>query len=270
MINISLIKLHMYCPMKLYLKNNLNEEEKSEYLIYNEIKNLRIDIQDLIQKNMRKLKSTMSLDKIEETLSQNIEKYIESSIESLKNYEYDLTTTKLNDLCKEIKKETNFNLKILSLKVQKAMSLLQKDGSSIVEMFFPNSMYSYIIRDPQLDINGICDKIEIVNGNYYPVNIKSSNPPLKGVWDGDAVELVANALLIEEKFDTEVFVGFVEYIKLGDRRPVVMDASLRKSLFKVLNEIKEITINKKVPKVEINQKKCENCEYEAICINNER
>lgn len=53
---------------------------------------------------------------------------------------------------------------------------------------------------------------------------------MKGVWDGDAIELIAAALLIENEFDTEVFVGFVDYLKLGgERRVVVMDANLRKS-----------------------------------------
>ena len=44
-----------------------------------------------------------------------------------------------------------------------------------------------------------------------------------------------------------------------------MDVNLRKGLFSVLNEVKEIIINKKIPKVKINEKKCRNCEYYAIC-----
>ena len=100
---------------------------------------------------------------------------------------------------------------------------------------------------------------------YYPISFKSSKPPLKGTWDSDAIELAANAILIEEEFDTEVFVGFVKYSKIDDKRPVIMDMNLRKGLFSVLNEVKEIIINKKIPKVKINEKKCRNCEYYAIC-----
>lgn len=146
------------------------------------------------------------------------------------------------------------------------MNSLEKDGSQIVEMFFPNCMYTYLIRDPQIDLIGVCDKIEIINGHYYPITLKSGNPPIKGVWDQDAIELVAQAILIEQEFDCEVFVGFVDYLKIGDRRPVIIDVGLRKSLFKVINEINEIIKNKRSPKVKINENKCKHCDYEAIAL----
>ena len=62
-----------------------------------------------------------------------------------------------------------------------------------------------------------------------------------------------------------MFVGFVDYKKIGDRRPVVMDVDLRKSLFSVIREVKEIIENKKLPNVKKNPKKCMNCEYENLC-----
>ena len=112
----------------------------------------------------------------------------------------------------------------------------------------------------------MCDKIEIIDGKYYPISIKSSNPPIKGVWDQDAIELVAHAILLEEEFETEVFVGFIDYEKIGDRRPVVMDVNLRKGLFDIMREVKEITENKKLPNVKKNIKKCEICEYKDMCL----
>ena len=133
-------------------------------------------------------------------------------------------------------------------------------------MFFPNCMYSYLLKDSNLELIGMCDKIEIIDGRYYPISIKNSNPPLKGVWDQDAIELVAHAILLEEEFDTEVFVGFVDYEKIGDRRPVVMDVNLRKALFEVIREVKEIIDNKKLPNVRKNPKKCGSCEYKDICL----
>ena len=65
---------------------------------------------------------------------------------------------------------------------------------------------------------------------------------------------------------TEVFVGFVIYEKIDDKRPVVMDVNLRKALFEVMREVKEITENKKLPNVKKNPKKCEKCEYEKFCL----
>ena len=287
MISVSSIRTYMYCPLKLYLQNEIDEEINNELLLNKTMKELRIDLQDLFQRNLRRLKKDMEIAEIEENLSRNIEDYIKNSIAILENsYLKDNNTSeeeikgqnhlenkeiatdeinKINDLKSEIKNEVYFNMKILALKSQKAMILNEKDGNQIAELFFPSSMYSYLIKDQQLELVGTCDKIEIIEGKYYPINIKSSNPPLKGTWDNDAIELVANALLIEQEFDTEVFVGFIDYLKIGDKRPVVMDANLRKGLFKVLNEVKDILNEKIVPNVNINIQKCDKCDYKEIC-----
>ena len=81
----------MYCPMKLYLKTHVDISQNNEYQLYNEIKNLKIDIQDLLQKNMRKLKKSMDLNEIETALSQNIAAYTENNIDTIKNLKLDIT-----------------------------------------------------------------------------------------------------------------------------------------------------------------------------------
>ena len=101
----------MYCPMKLYLKTHVDISQNNEYQLYNEIKNLKIDIQDLLQKNMRKLKKSMDLNEIETALSQNIAAYTENNIDTIKNLKLDITQEQIG----EITDETYFNIKILSL-----------------------------------------------------------------------------------------------------------------------------------------------------------
>ena len=275
MISISSIRTYMYCPLKLYFQNEIDEKINGELLLNKTIKELRVDLQDLFQRNLRRLKQDMEIDEIEKHLSENIEEYIKNSVAILENNDLgsndideianNNSMDKINELKSEIKNETYFNMKILALKSQKAMILNEKNGSEIAELFFPSSMYSYLIKDNQLELIGTCDKIEIIDGKYYPINMKTSNPPLKGTWDNDAIELVANTLLIEQEFDTEVFVGFIDYLKIGDRRPVVMDANLRKGLFKVLNEVKDIINEKIAPDVIVNTQKCDKCDYNEIC-----
>lgn len=262
MMNISSIKTHMYCPMKLYIQNHIDIEENKDYQLAIEIKKLKIDIQDLIQKNMRKIRKEMSLDEIENILSENINSYIKSTTNAIKSLDLKIDEKQID----EIIDDTYFNIKITALKTKQSMMIMDKNAFAIIDMFFPNCMFSYLLKDPQLGLIGMCDKIEIIDGRYYPISIKSSNPPIKGVWDQDAVELVAYAILLEEEFDTEVFVGFVDYEKIGDRRPVVMDVNLRKALFEVIKEVKETTDNKKLPNVRKNSKKCDKCEYQDICL----
>ncbi len=262
MINVSSIKTHMYCPMNLYIQNHVDNNENKDYQLAIEIKKLKIDILDLIQKNMRKIKKDMGLIEIESKLSEAIDKYIESTIDAIKAMDFDITPEQIN----EIIDSTYFNIKITSLRIKQAMTILNKNAFEIIDMFFPNCMYSYLLKDQSIGLIGMCDKIEIIDGRYYPVILKNSNPPVKGVWNQDAIELVSYAILIEEEFDTEVFVGFVNYEKIGEKRPVVMDVNLRKGLFEVIREVKEITENKKLPNVRKNIKKCESCKYRDICL----
>lgn len=260
--NISSIKTHMYCPMKLYIQKHVDLRENEDYQLAIEIKKLKIDVQDLIQKNMRKIRKEMNIIEIEQILSANIDSYIRSTADAIKSMDLGLESSQIN----QIIDDTYFNIKITALKIKQSMMIFDKHAFAIIDMFFPNCMYSYLLKDSQLELIGMCDKVEISDGNYYPVIIKNSNPPLKGVWDQDAIELVACAILIEEEFETDVYVGFVDYEKIGERRPVIMDVNLRKGLFDVMREVKEITDNKKLPNVRKNPRKCDLCDYKEICI----
>ena len=262
MINVSSIKTHMYCPMKLYLQNHVDASENNDFQLAIELKKLKIDVDYLIQKNMRKIKKDMHIIEIEQTLSQGIDSYIESSANAIKSMDLGLEASQIN----QIIDDTYFNIKIKALKIKQAMTILDRNAFEIIDMFYPNCMYSYLLKEPQLELIGMCDKVEIIDGKYYPVLIKGSSPPIKGVWNQDSIELAAYAVLLEEEFETEVFVGFVDYEKIGDRRPVVMDVNLRKGLFDVMREVKEITDNKKLPRVRKNPRKCNLCEYKDICL----
>ena len=90
--------MHMYCPMKLYLKTHVDISQNNEYQLYNEIKNLKIDIQDLLQKNMRKLKKSMDLNEIETALGQNIAAYTENNIDTIKNLKLDITQEQIGEI----------------------------------------------------------------------------------------------------------------------------------------------------------------------------
>ena len=174
---------------------------------------------------------------------------------------------KLEELQRELIHEINLNLKILSLKVAHAMKALDKNGDEIQGLFFPSCMYNYLIRDLGLDLIGVIDKIEVEKGNYFPISLKSSNPPIRGVWDGDLMEVIANGLLIEQEFNTYTTVGYVDYLKIAERRPVIIDTDARKSFFKVLTHINKIVDDGEIPNVKTNLKKCKGCEYKELCDN---
>ena len=295
MISVSTIKSYMFCPLKLYFQSNIDESEE-DYFISKTLKDLRIDIQDILHKNLRHIKKDMDETEIEKRLAIGINNQIKTTFEIIeeineKNKEEEEgeqpkkddeiefidqeeeeelekeEDDELNKLKKELINEINLNLKILSLKVSQSMKVLDKDGSEIQNLFFPTSMYNYLIRDIGLDMIGIIDKIEVEKGNYFPISLKSSNPPVNGVWDGDFMEAIANALLIEQEFNTYVTVAYVDYLKIANRRAVIIDTDARKSFFKVLTNVNKIVENGEIPTVKTGLKKCENCEYKELCDN---
>ena len=302
MISISSIKTYMYCPLKLYFQSQVDEDhEEEDYFVPKTLKDLRIDIQDILHKNIRQVKRDMDLMQIEEALSKGIFKQVDTTFEIIeelnetKNYddfknqspspndgeieflddekrksekrieEIAREKEELENLKEELIDEINLNLKILSLKAFHAMKALDNDGNKIQSLFFQSTMYNYLIRDLGLGMIGMIDKIEVEKGRYFPILLKSSNPPLRGVWDGDRVELIANAILVEEEFDTHIAIGFVDYLKIGERRPIVIDSIARKEFFKVLTKINKILEKGEIPNVNPNLNKCKNCEYKYLC-----
>ncbi|MBE6511903.1 MAG: Dna2/Cas4 domain-containing protein [Methanobrevibacter olleyae] len=302
MISVSTIKSYMFCPLKLYFQSNIDEDVEEDYFISKTLKDLRIDIQDILHKNLRHIKKDLDEKEIEKRLSIGISNQVKTTFDIIeevneenKNQENEDGDTpsnlkkddeiefidennreikteededeKLKELKKELINEINLNIKILSLKVSQSMKVLDKDGGEIQNLFFPTSMYNYLIRDIGLDLIGVIDKIEVEKGNYFPVSLKSSNPPINGVWDGDFAEAIANALLIEQEFNTYVTVAYVDYLKIADRRAVIIDTDARKSFFKVLTSVNKIVENGEIPTVKTGLKKCENCEYKELCDN---
>ena len=267
-----------------HVKKDMDEKEIEKRLaigINNQIKTTFAIIEEMNEKNRKKEtdENKETDDKTNYNLKNDEEiEFIDDKIKSIDEGEelkeedkglekWEEERLKLEELKEELINEINFNLKILSLKTAQAMKILDKNGDEIQGLFFPSSMYNYLIRDIGLDLIGVIDKIEVEKGNYFPISLKSSNPPIKGVWDGDLMEVIANGLLIEQEFNTYTTVGYVDYLKIGQRRPVIIDTDARKSFFKVLTHINRIIEDGEIPNVKANQKKCENCEYKELCEN---
>lgn len=268
-IKVSSINEYLYCPLKLYIKyhleldNSLDKElnEKSNLKI---IRQLRMDFQDMIRKNLLKIQKEMNASEINEILFQDVPHLLNKSMEY---YEFKDDSEK-SLLYKELENDLKVENTILALRIKKILVKTKKEPFQVAEMIFPPALQGYIIRDKNLEMSGSVDKIEIIDGKYYPVSRKSKNPPLRGIWDSDALEIAAHALLIEREFDTEVMVGFVDYENIGDRRPVIIDSELKEGLFIILDAIKDIINQGELPEVSINPKKCEKCSFLDICHQN--
>lgn len=81
----------------------------------------------------------------------------------------------------------------------------------------------------------------------------------------DKLQLCAQALCLEEMFNTQISYGYIYYGELKKRIEIAIDESLRHELQKVISEILEYKQCKETPK-EKYSKKCEGCSLNLICV----
>lgn len=224
---------------------------------------LRRGYDEIIKRNLWQLEENMSIKEISETLYQDVPELVE-------NIFYRYQETGLMDfmergICKGLKDDLKLDTCLTALKVKKIMKWSRKSSLEVSELLFPSYLIEFQLKNKDLHLKGKVDKIELLEGHYYPVEIKSGRPPAKGVWKNDALQLAAYALLIEEEFKKEVLVGFVDYILIGDRRTVVLNHSLIDELSAVLNEMHSILNSEYVPEIAQNPNKCRACDYADFC-----
>ncbi|MBC7101434.1 MAG: Dna2/Cas4 domain-containing protein [Methanobacteriales archaeon] len=237
---VSLISEYLFCPFKLYIEEVDERSIQKIKLIrgaYNDFKDLIGDVLPLIHKGM-------GVNEIRDILKRGVERLAPPS---------------------EIEKILEMEAEVESIKIKRFMDVTGKDGYEIRRFIANPSLSNYRIYDDSLELYGNVHRIEIIKGKYHPIKIKIGLPPYKGVWDSDALEVAAYALLIEKEFKSEVLLGFVDYILVGERRPVTIDQALREDLLTIIGEIKGILMGEHAPSTNLNPRKCEKCNYNDIC-----
>lgn len=114
----------------------------------------------------------------------------------------------------------------------------------------------------RLGLTGRCDVVEVADdGTLTPVEYKM------GVRHGQAadVQLCAQALCLEEMFDTKVDRGFVWYGAPRRRVEVPMDASLRRQTSQAVDELRSRLSAHSLP-VAPNDARCAECQLLQHCL----
>lgn len=224
----------------------------------------RRGFEEITKRNIWGLKENMDIKDIREALFEDVPQLIERVFDKYRDL--DLIDTQQHSLmCENLKENLQLESCIMALKVYKILRWTDRTGLEIVDMLFPASLIEFSLENQELNLRGKVDKIELLDGYYYPIEIKSGKPPLKGVWKSDALQIAAYAILIEEEFKKEVPVGFVDYLQIGDRITVPLNNPLREELFTVLNEINSILDGNCVPEIVQNPNKCRACDYADFC-----
>ncbi|BDH78815.1 hypothetical protein MTTB_01940 [Methanothermobacter tenebrarum] len=238
-----MISEYLFCPFKLYLKEVDEENIQRSRMA----RGAYTSFKDLIGEILPLIRREMGFNEIRDILKGEVERLAPTS---------------------EIKKILEMEAELESIKIKRFMDATGKDGWELKEFIINPSLNNYRIHDDSLELSGNVHRIEIIRGKYYPIKIKVALPPYRGVWDSDALEVAAYALLIEKEFKSEVLLGFVDYIPVGERRPVIIDQTLREDLLTIIEEIKGVLMGENTPTKNLNPRRCEKCNYNNICPEN--
>lgn len=131
------------------------------------------------------------------------------------------------------------------------------------------------ISSHQLGLSGQCDVVEFhqnkegialfgYDGSWRPVPIEYKHGTIKE--DGsDEAQLCAQAICLEEMFQTDILEGFLYYGENRRRHHVDFSDSLRKEVRNLTEEMHELFRRGYTPKVKYS-KRCKACSLENLCL----
>lgn len=111
-------------------------------------------------------------------------------------------------------------------------------------------------------LSGKADIVEFHNKVPLPVEYKKSK---KQKWGNDDVQLCAQALCLEEMFQTGVQKGYLYHAGSKRRREVHFNENLRKMTIKIINEVRKLLNTRQNPPAVL-APKCEGCSLHSVCL----
>jgi len=132
---------------------------------------------------------------------------------------------------------------------------------------------SVAISSERLSITGVLDQVEVKNGEEYPVETKHGFAPRDEngqttVWDNDAVQLCAQAMLLEEQTGKPVPRGFQYYAATKERVPLEFSTELRAKTLEAIAICRELSERDTPPEPlppELRHR-CFGCSLAPVCL----
>ncbi|MCK4433593.1 MAG: Dna2/Cas4 domain-containing protein [Methanomicrobia archaeon] len=254
---------YVVCPRKYYLAfvQRVKVSPTKEMVFGN----LFHKVREYVSKNENKiLKNVKVMYELEEIVSE-YKKYYEDSLnyavtENARDLErLEIDVEEVNDL---LKKDLDLYFISRAIRAKRTMDSLGIEKDELAFYLAPEWNYvEYKIIDKKTGFAGIIDKIIRSKNEFYPVEIKTGKPLLEGVYHPHRIQACFSAILVENKFKIPVNLAFIEYTQINESRPVLIDESLKKEVFKIKEGILEIDNGCVPPKIQ----KCGQCEYKGVC-----
>ena len=118
------------------------------------------------------------------------------------------------------------------------------------------------LRSEKYGLIGKSDLIEEIDGSLFPIEYKRGH---KGEWDNDAMQVVAQALCLEEMTGKTITKGYVYYAQTHQRQDVEITDDLRKEAIAMIADITTMMETGKMPPA-IYGNRCKGCSLFTQCV----
>jgi len=122
--------------------------------------------------------------------------------------------------------------------------------------------FGVMLQSARLGLNGLLDMVIVRQGEAIPVEFKNSTGRL-GM--NHRYQLVAYALLVEERYGRPVRRGFVYFIPLKRVQEVPITPNMRRYVTRLLREMREMLRSEVLPPATAQRGRCADCEYRRYC-----
>lgn len=152
--------------------------------------------------------------------------------------------------------------------ISESVSSVRQCLGDICSNLSPDFYSNYFIQEPLLQsekfgLSGSPDRLVKINNELLPSIIKTGSMPQNGVWRNDRLQLTAYAMLVEENYDSIVKNGFVEYVRSGEVREVMIKRHERRKVLQIRDKIRKIQNGAMPEKPE--DAPCNICAFTEMC-----
>ena len=267
-ISVSMLSSYLYCPRKLFLQKVLVVEEPlKESLV---LGSLRHEIYDFINQTEEKIVKSIK-EKIQYNQLILLYKTFYSKALREKIIKNKSRMKEVNlDIVNVFKKTWPLILEEAEIRAQNIFNFIQKYnvyGKELWEKLTPKIISELGVSSDSLQLKGIVDRIEVYENIYIPIELKTGKMPKEGTWPGHRIQIAAYALLLEEKFQTEIKEGLITYLDAKETRHIAINPFMKEEVITVIKEIQHILKNQTIPNYCENRNKCVSCGLKSTCYN---
>lgn len=267
-ISVTMLSTYLYCPRMLFLQKVLAvEEPPKESLV---LGSLRHEIYDFINRSEERIVTSIK-EKTDYQRLMSTYKTFYSKILREKIIKNKSSIKSVNlDIVDVFKRTWPLILQEAEIRTKNIFDFIHENnvfGKELWDRLTPKIISEQRVESDELQLKGIVDRIEVYKDGYVPIELKTGKIPREGVWPGHKIQIAAYAMLIEEKFNTQVKEGFVNYLDAKETRRIAINPFMKEEIINLVKEVQKLLKNQDIPSYCENKNKCVKCGLRETCYN---